>query len=281
MNVLHHVAFFDYAKIFEHNPFAMLAVTCEGRLLKANRQARHLLASFAGATSGSGILTNPSLLQKLAEFQIFRDLVISAYPAGRRRVFRVEGSPIRRKFRSFILLTVQDITVSNLHLKKLTYRASHDALTGALDRGTFLEKLNLSIKQASQQGLTLMVLYVDINQFKEINSVHGHAAGDAVLVHTVKTMIRIIGKKGIVCRLGGDEFAVCMHPVSSYSEISEHILRLTSSIRYMEVPFREHQIGVKASYGASMYSENGEDANAMLERGDRAMFLMKGKALFD
>lgn len=265
---------FFYAKIFEESPAAMLLVTCEGIILKVNRQARLLLESDARCSFIPG---DPRVMEKIKDCREFRQLNISVHQSGRRREYRIDGCPIQGRFRPSVLLTFQDITDSQRLLKQLAYQASHDSLTGALDRRAFMEKLNATIAEAVSRSYTLLVLYVDINGFKQINSAYGHEGGDTALVFTVQTIAKTIGKKGVVGRLGGDEFAVCMHAVPSYSAISEIILKLTSSIRLMEVPYKGQLIPVRASYGASLYSENGEDAAAMLNRADQAMYRMKEK----
>lgn len=277
MSVSLHFSPFLYARIFEHAPFALLTVTGDGRLLKANRQAIALLDSLAEPS----LLKNSRLLQKLAEGQPFHKLNISVFQSGRRREFRVEGSPVRSLFRSIFLLSIQDTTAANRYLRKLSYRASRDSLTGLLNRGTFLEQLNVSITQAEKQGGTLTVLYIDINDFKKINSTYGHEAGDAVLSGIARIIARIVGRRGAVGRLGGDELAVFMHPVPSYSTISETVLHLANTIRAIDIPYKEQLIRVEASYGATLYSEHGETAAAILSRADKAMYRMKGEPSFD
>lgn len=277
LSVLLHFSPFLYARIFEQAPFALLTVTGDGRLLKANRQAIALLDSLAEPS----LLKNRRLLQKLADGQTFNRLNISVFQSGRRREFRVEGSPIRSLFRSMFLLSVEDTTAANRYLRKLSYRASRDSLTGLLNRGAFLEQLDFSIARAEKQGGTLTVLYIDINDFKGINSAYGHEAGDAVLTGISRTIARIVGRRGTVGRLGGDELAVCMHPVPSYSVISETVLQLANTIRAIDIPYKEQIIRVEASYGATLYSEHGETAAAILSRADKAMYRMKGGPLFD
>ncbi|MNN69068.1 GGDEF domain protein [compost metagenome] len=70
-----------------------------------------------------------------------------------------------------------------------------------------------------------------------------------------------------------------MHPASSYSAISETILRLAGAIRAMDIPYKGRIIRAEASYGATLYSENGESAASMLNRADKAMYQMKDQPL--
>jgi diguanylate cyclase (GGDEF)-like protein len=125
------------------------------------------------------------------------------------------------------------------------------------------------------------VLYIDVDEFKEINTAYGHEGGDAVLAGVARIIARIVGRKGAVGRLGGDELAVFMHPVPSYTEISGTLLELTNAIRAMDIPYKGQTIRVEASFGASLYAENSEDAATLLNRADKAMYRMKEVPLFD
>ncbi|MDF2925059.1 MAG: diguanylate cyclase/phosphodiesterase [Paenibacillaceae bacterium] len=270
---------FHYEKLFEQNPVAMMTVTGEGLILSANLQARHLLESEPFKPADSLILDNPLIMQKLKDYREFHGLDISLCQAGLRREYRIDGRPVGGRFRSVVLLTIVDITASSRKLKQLAYRASHDSLTGALNRRAFLEKVEMTVNEADKLSHTLMVVYIDIDDFKRINSEYGYEGGDRVLVSIAGSLTGVIGKRGVVGRVGGDEFAVCMNAVPSYSEISEIILKLTALIRCIEVPYKEHMIPVSASYGASLYSENGESASAIVERADKAMHYMQGNNL--
>ncbi len=96
-----------------------------------------------------------------------------------------------------------------------------------------------------------------------------------------RIIARIIGRKGAVGRLGGDELAVFMHPVPSYTEISGTLPELANAIRAMDISYKGQTIRVEASFGASLYAENGEDAATLLNRADKAMYRMKEVPLFD
>jgi diguanylate cyclase (GGDEF)-like protein len=264
-----------YIKLFEHHPFAMLTITAEGRPLMANAQARILLEAGSDGSAASALLADRRLLEKLAEHKSFVGLNISVYQGGRRREYQIDSSLVSGLFRAVFLLSVQDVTASRRHLRKLRHQATRDSLTGVLNRGAFLEKLESAIILAEQQKHTLAVLFIDIDEFKKMNTAYGHEGGDAVLAGVARIIARIVGRKGAVGRLGGDELAVFMHPVPSYTIISGALLDLTHAIRAMDISYRGQTIRVEASYGASLYAENGEDAATLLNRADKAMYRMK------
>lgn len=275
MNALSNYDPFFYVRIFEQNPVAMVVVTCEGILLKANKRAKLLQQTISDHLFGASLLRNPCVLQKLNARREFYELNISVDQAGNRREYRIDGYPIHRYFRRFIILTIQEMTKITDQIKELSYIASHDPLTKVLNRRGFIKEVEAPMAEAAKLGYTLMVLYIDVNNFKHINSTYGHEAGDVVLAHIASLLSRIIGDQGFVGRLGGDEFAVCTSAISSYMDVNDTILSVFSMIRFVKVPYKGHVIQVRASCGATLYMGAGDDAASMLDRADKAMYKMK------
>jgi diguanylate cyclase (GGDEF)-like protein len=91
---------------------------------------------------------------------------------------------------------------------ELRHAASHDALTGLLNRGAFEAKLRAMLADPAQGPFALALL--DIDHFKQINDRHGHAAGDAGLRQCAQTCLATVGGRGVVARVGGEEFAVIL-----------------------------------------------------------------------
>lgn len=103
----------------------------------------------------------------------------------------------------------REMNALNLQLgtlaRQLEYRATHDALTGVLNRGAIIET---SCATLSSQGAVMIVL--DIDHFKQVNDDFGHPVGDAVIKGIVECLRRIVGDAGLVGRVGGEEFTVLM-----------------------------------------------------------------------
>jgi diguanylate cyclase (GGDEF)-like protein len=109
---------------------------------------------------------------------------------------RVSGARVARRYESALAVA--------------RHEAEHDGLTGALTRAAFARELSARIAAASP-GRPLALLAIDVDGFGHVNKIRGHATGDALLIHLVRTTARVIRHEDVVGRLGGDEFAVLVH----------------------------------------------------------------------
>lgn len=104
--------------------------------------------------------------------------------------------------------TIEDVTAAREQREKLTWRASHDALTGLLNRAAFERQLEAAVAGAATQPFC--ALFIDLDRFKQVNDSAGHAAGDALLRDIAQLLTAELRKTDVVARLGGDEFAVLL-----------------------------------------------------------------------
>ncbi len=142
--------------------------------------------------------------------------------------------------------TFEDITDTRAHRERLTWSASHDALTGLANRVAF-EKL---LAEATERAQTapFCALFVDLDHFKQVNDTGGHAAGDAVLRDIANALAAQVRKSDTVARLGGDEFAVLLNecPLNHASEIAEKMRRAVADYR---LDWQGRQFAIGASIG--------------------------------
>ena len=103
--------------------------------------------------------------------------------------------------------------------QQLAYQASHDALTGLANRVLLAERVTAAIDQASVTGDHVSVLFLDLDDFKNVNDTLGHAAGDALLVEVARRIESCLRPGDTAARLGGDEFAVLVPNVSHEVEV--------------------------------------------------------------
>jgi len=176
-----------------------------------------------------------------------------------------------------VLHTVNDVTERHAHQQHIEHMASHDGLTGLLNRGRFLELLAAEIALAQRSGARLGVLYVDLDGFKPINDVHGHAAGDEVLRQAAQVLQSLARESDFVARLGGDEFAVLQRGIHQPHEAQALAVRAAAALA-QPVATAGAAVAVGASIGVALYPEDGADPQALLAAADQAMYRAKARA---
>lgn len=131
---------------------------------------------------------------------------------GESRVIRGSIAPIRREPGGSVglLLTFADATQSQRILQEVVYHASHDPLTGLLNRRELEKRLERAGRRTSRSGVGHVVCFVDLDHLKLVNDVAGHQAGDDLLKHVAGAIVSLLGDNDAVGRIGGDEFAILL-----------------------------------------------------------------------
>lgn len=158
--------------------------------------------------------------------------------------------------------------------QELTKLAYSDSLTGMGNRHHFFILANQAIKQAIRDKYKLIVIYIDLNDFKVINDQYGHAAGDQVLVHVSKVMLQHIRNTDIAARMGGDEFVLLFNQVVDDLPLFDLIKTINKEIS-QPILYNNKSINVTASIGLSVFPDDGEDIDKLLEKADTQMFKHK------
>lgn len=168
-----------------------------------------------------------------------------------------------------------DVTARKVDQTKLDYLAHHDVLTGLANRAVFEEELARSLERVKRHFQSVTLLFVDLDNFKEINDSLGHQAGDAVL-RSIATRLTATSRKGdIVARLGGDEFAIVMDDDEKTEDVAQFVPRLLEEIaRPLQNQGRD--VNVTASVGIAVYPVDGDDAATLVKNADAAMYAAKG-----
>ncbi len=123
------------------------------------------------------------------------------------------------------VVVFRDVTETREMAKQLSYQASHDELTGLVNRREFEIRLNQAITNTRADHKQYALLYLDLDQFKIINDMGGHHAGDELLIQISKMITQILRESDTLARLGGDEFGILLDgcPIEKASEIAESI----------------------------------------------------------
>jgi diguanylate cyclase (GGDEF)-like protein/PAS domain S-box-containing protein len=168
---------------------------------------------------------------------------------------------------------VQDITDRKHAHAEIAYLAAHDSLTGLANRPVFLSELANAITRLPPLML-VAVLYLDLDDFKEINDRFGHRVGDATLVEMARRLRDCTTKDDIVARIGGDEFAVLRKVAISREEIHELAEKIISRIKE---PFAHGADLAKTevSIGIALGPRDGRDPEELIKRADIALHIAK------
>lgn len=174
------------------------------------------------------------------------------------------------------VVVFRDVTKSRQLLYTVTHQAQHDALTGLVNRIEFENRLQRSLDRAAHAHATGAVLYMDLDQFKIVNDICGHHAGDNLLKQLAKLYRGEIRERDTLARLGGDEFALIADHCSveeAYS-IADKILQSTRGFQFV-CKDRAFKVGV--SIGLAMFDETAHNTQEILQMADFACHVAKEK----
>jgi diguanylate cyclase (GGDEF)-like protein/PAS domain S-box-containing protein len=190
----------------------------------------------------------------------------------------LSAAPIRTRDGriSGVVLVLHDVSRERQYVAKLSYQASHDSLTGLINRGEFERRLSLALKSAAQLGRHHAVMYLDLDQFKVVNDTCGHAAGDQLMRQVSAVLQRRLREGDTLARLGGDEFGVLLENCAP-----DNALRIADGLRQtvMECHFawetRSFNIGV--SIGLVNVADGMFTLTDVLSAADSACYMAKEK----
>jgi diguanylate cyclase (GGDEF)-like protein/PAS domain S-box-containing protein len=169
---------------------------------------------------------------------------------------------------SLRVYTVQDIRQRRIAEERIRFLALHDPLTGLPNRITLQQRLGERLERAWANDEQLAIFCLDLDRFKEVNDVFGHAAGDTVLVEVTRRIREAVGADDVVARLGGDEFAV----LSSCDPMRASALAERLAEWLMDsVAVGERQISVAVSIGIAVFPSHGTTAESLLKNADVAL----------
>jgi diguanylate cyclase (GGDEF)-like protein/PAS domain S-box-containing protein len=173
----------------------------------------------------------------------------------------------------YFVSQIQDISEQRRNAERLTELTLHDALTGLANRVLFADRLAHAVERARHTRERIMVLFIDLDRFKDVNDTLGHAAGDELLRQAAERMRKAVRPADTIARLGGDEFTVLCEDIEAEHGAGWVADRLSD---VLERPFA--LFGSTTSIGVSIgiaMSDGNEDAEALLSRADAAMYRTK------
>lgn len=168
----------------------------------------------------------------------------------------------------------RDITERKRSEEIISYRAYHDVLTGLPNRALLHDRVDVAVKQAQRTGAFVAVMFIDLDGFKQINDLFGHAKGDTVLQDVARRLQDCLRKADTLARVGGDEFVAVLpdlHTISHAEIIANKFLKSLRQAFYVDGV----EIFVTASIGIAAYPVDGESCEKLLQNADSAMYLVK------
>jgi diguanylate cyclase (GGDEF)-like protein/PAS domain S-box-containing protein len=196
---------------------------------------------------------------------------------GERRSLRSLASPLFGLTGNITgsVLVIQDVTAARNLQRQLSHSASHDALTGLMNRVAF-EAATKSALGKTGAGNHYALLYIDLDRFKVVNDTLGHAAGDTLLKVVAAMMSETLPASAIVARLGGDEFAALI-PSVNLGEASKVADALIANVRTIRLPWDGKLQDIGASIGIAALDDPNLTFSEAMGRADDACYSAKAK----
>jgi diguanylate cyclase (GGDEF)-like protein len=193
---------------------------------------------------------------------------------GYTRWLTIRGMRLEQHHQHQLFGVLLDITDSKQAQETILFQASHDSLTGLINRVLLYDRLGQEIRRCQRADGHFAVLFIDLDYFKVINDNYGHEAGDRVLVQVAKRLAAALRKSDTVGRFGGDEFIAIIPGVDH----PDKLIPLTTKIlRKLEAPilFGKEELFISASIGAALYPGDATLPQELIRKADNNMYQVK------
>jgi diguanylate cyclase (GGDEF)-like protein/PAS domain S-box-containing protein len=285
-------AVYDLAAIIESSEDAIISKTLDGVIESWNAGAERLYGHTAAEAIGQRISLvealgrpdqSPAVLALIRRGRPIENLeTVRVRKDGAEVHVSLTVSPIVDA-RGRVIAAAEigrDITARKRSDQRVAYLAYHDDLTGLPNRLMFGEHLDLALARAQRHDRQVAVLYVDLDDFKQVNDTYGHEAGDQLLRQIARRLERATRATDLVARHGGDEFIVLVAdlppgPDSAAREIAQTIAAHVEQALAAPVVLDGATVTSGGSVGIAVYPEDATTSDALLRRADSAMYRSK------
>lgn len=158
--------------------------------------------------------------------------------------------------------------------RKLTRLAYYDSLTGLPNRAHMQSTLRDELRMAVRAGQGLAVLYLDLDNFNDINDAWSHAAGDRLLLVIADRLRKVLGEDGLLGRVGGDEFLILLRALV-VADRAEALAKEISKVMAEPVQLGAREVRVTVSIGISLFPDDAEQSQDLIRHADAAVYLAK------
>jgi diguanylate cyclase (GGDEF)-like protein/PAS domain S-box-containing protein len=276
-------------RVLTESSLDLISVVDEsGRIVYQSPALRHLLGFEPADTVGKNVseLVHPDDLEHL--MSAFRR-IIETRQSSEPVEFRIRHRDgMWRTFESLgtnclgnphihgVVFNSRDVTDRKVIQQRIQHLAYHDNLTGLPNRSLLQDRLAHSIARAERTGRKVAVLFIDLDNFKNINDTLGHDVGDELLRQVSRRLSECVRLEDTIARQGGDEFIVLLDSLEDSRGASVVAQKVLNSLRqaFLLSGTEQH---VSGSVGISLYPEDGRDPQTLMKNADTAMF--HGKSL--
>ncbi|GAA6131251.1 diguanylate cyclase domain-containing protein [Halopseudomonas sabulinigri] len=157
---------------------------------------------------------------------------------------------------------------------RLQFQSHYDHLTGLPNRALLMDRLNVALARAQREEQGLALLYLDLDNFKQVNDSLGHDVGDLLLQQASRRLSDCVRDCDTVARMGGDEFVILLESVQSEAASAIVAGKICTALRQ---PFQVglHQLHSNVSVGVALFPQHADDAHHLLRQADQAMYRAK------
>jgi diguanylate cyclase (GGDEF)-like protein/PAS domain S-box-containing protein len=213
---------------------------------------------------------------QVGETSVPSDLNVLVNRRGEELAIQETASPIRNREGAAIgaVIVFGDVTKERRLKRALSYQASHDALTGLINRREFDSRLETAVNAAQRGECDYVLLYVDLDQFKVVNDTCGHSAGDRLLRDITSLLQTRVRASDTIARLGGDEFGILLERCSleQAERVADSIRQAIHSYRFL---WGANSLSVGASIGVVRIGRETTSSAAVLSAADIACYAAK------
>jgi diguanylate cyclase (GGDEF)-like protein/PAS domain S-box-containing protein len=273
---------------------AIVTTDLEGRLTYLNPAAELLLGVVSVQALGRLLEEVVSLVDEADRTQLAdpvkevvgngtphnlsRRAVLLGKASGEERAIELAASPLRDASGALVgaVILMHDVTeLRGLH-RQMSYQATHDALTGLVNRRDFERRLDEAAEQARRGDATHMLCYLDLDRFKIINDTSGHLAGDSMLREVAKLLREAVRDSDTVARLGGDEFAMLLVgcPLDKARQIADDVCRSIAAYRFV---WQDRVFNIGVSIGLIEIGREAGTVEELLAAADSACYVAKNE----